>query len=507
MPTTIETQTGSDELVAAYRPIIFFIDATPTTGPSPAPVVYCDIYFNNIFYKTISKTQSEIDGDNQGLFEFDIQDAAQEYLGKFLGANGGSSIVTAPPVITKVFCRFRASGTDADGFIEPEGTPPVQATGDTGATSGDGTESNTFYIVNATLQHEDNQDLASHLSSYKHRDWDGNVYPLTHRPDHYKICQNDSDYFPIVSDVEPTKLRIHYIPKGGTDYTTTDSDSTCVPVGAINPSLPNAKVGEAYSFSIPLSGTAPFELGSVTKPSWMDIAIDGSDLVFSGTPTGDDVGTHIEVTVVVSNCGGDNEVSFDKFINVTACVTVSFTDFDFPDATANVPYNKTVVLSGTAPFAIDTITTKPSWMNITLTGNSLQFTGTPSGSDVGTGIDVQLTLENCGGTEDITKTINVLESQNFILSAAYNLSIDSVTGSGIPSLGSTGTNGQKKGHQTGMSGSYAVTITGTPALPTTKLDIYVNNGLVFTQAVASAGTYGGPVTATEDDTVAFYINS
>lgn len=100
---------------------------------------------------------------------------------------------------------------------------------------------------------------------------------------------------------------------------------------------------------------------------------------------------------------------------------------------------------------------------------------------------------------------NVL-SQNYTLTAAYNMSIDSVSGTGIPSLPSTGTNGAQFGHQTGMSGSYSVVISGT-IVTTTKLDVIKNGINVGCVAVPSAGTYGIGITATEADDIAIAIDS
>lgn len=64
--------------------------------------------------------------------------------------------------------------------------------------SGTGTQSNTFFVLNATLQHEDNQDIASHLNAFKKRAWTSDAFPLTHRPDNYHVTPMDSDFFPIV---------------------------------------------------------------------------------------------------------------------------------------------------------------------------------------------------------------------------------------------------------------------------------------------------------------------
>jgi len=90
-----------------------------------------------------------------------------------------------------------------------------------------------------------------------------------------------------------------------------DQQSGVVPPDCIIPSIepgggsdimPNAISGVAYVFLFPLFGTAPFTLANVVKPAWMTIAISGSNIVFTGTPAGGDVGTDIVVSFDVENC-------------------------------------------------------------------------------------------------------------------------------------------------------------------------------------------------------------
>lgn len=88
----------------------------------------------------------------------------------------------------------------------------------------------------------------------------------------------------------------------------------CVIAGGTD-SLPNAISGIAYYFTMPLSGTAPFTLSSVVKPAWMTITVNGSDLDFTGTPAGGDIGTNIPVSFHVDNCHVDPFI-FSDLIDV-----------------------------------------------------------------------------------------------------------------------------------------------------------------------------------------------
>jgi hypothetical protein len=90
----------------------------------------------------------------------------------------------------------------------------------------------------------------------------------------------------------------------------------CIPVGIIgNPNLPNGTVGTAYNYSFNLSGDAPFALANINKPSWMNIAISGSSVVFSGTPNA--IGTNIPVSFNITNCAGVNSVAFSDTLNIS----------------------------------------------------------------------------------------------------------------------------------------------------------------------------------------------
>lgn len=80
-----------------------------------------------------------------------------------------------------------------------------------------------------------------------------------------------------------------------------------------SPSLPDGIIGTAYSYTITLAGTAPFALTSIVKPTWMTIAVSGSNINFSGTP--DATGTGETISFTINNCT-DNTVDFSDTIDV-----------------------------------------------------------------------------------------------------------------------------------------------------------------------------------------------
>jgi len=214
--TAITSQPAANSLNAAYRPVMFKVTAQSTYVTSQPPVVYCDIYFGGVYYKTLSKTLPLASGE----WQFDIQDAAQEYLRRYLPPNGGTDLYNAYPAMSQVFCRFRSSGINTNTFIVQEGAIPVQGTGTITPVAGGGTQSNTVYVVNATLQHEDNQILTSHLNSFKAGTWSAAAFPLTHRPVRYRLHLGNSDYFPLAyTGNSPLKaIKVYYRYKGQSTY-------------------------------------------------------------------------------------------------------------------------------------------------------------------------------------------------------------------------------------------------------------------------------------------------
>jgi hypothetical protein len=297
---TITTQPTTGRLMAAYRPIV--IAANITGNP---PVAYCDIYIAGSYYKTISKTQPP--------FEFDTQDAVQEYIQKFIPSNGGSNVET--DILHEVYVKIRSSQFDSNGFIQPDTPIPVQATGSTPPVPGGGTSSNVFWAVNAALQHEDNQYLETHLNTFKNGTWANNVYPLTHRPNAYRLCKIDSDFFPVVNKGNTINcLRLNYKLKGqNTFQQATNCNYGCSPVSfTLNSPLPGASVGVPYTLNIPLSGSAPFVFNPTTMPPWMSGNIVGNVLQLSGTPN---AAGQYDVEFEVSNCAGNDLQGFVGVIN------------------------------------------------------------------------------------------------------------------------------------------------------------------------------------------------
>ncbi|MBE2229961.1 MAG: hypothetical protein IAE96_04875 [Chitinophagaceae bacterium] len=105
---------------------------------------------------------------------------------------------------------------------------------------------------------------------------------------------------------------------GTPQYITVTVEPACVNVGISGEPiyLPNAVTGIAYNYTLPLTGTAPFSIDNIVKPAWMTVAISGSAVVITGTPSGGDAGTDIEVSFDLANCSGAGTKSYSDTIDV-----------------------------------------------------------------------------------------------------------------------------------------------------------------------------------------------
>lgn len=90
------------------------------------------------------------------------------------------------------------------------------------------------------------------------------------------------------------------------------------------------------------------------------------------------------------------------------CVPVSIDNAPvyLPDGIFGVAYYYVMNLIGTQTFALSSVV-KPAWMTITVSGNTIVFTGTPT--PLATGVTVSFTITNCTSqTATFSDTINVI---------------------------------------------------------------------------------------------------
>lgn len=309
----ILTQPEANSLNAAVRPVILRVLATATTGQPQPPVVYCDIYVNSVYYRTIGRSQPDQINDFNTEWQFDIQDVQELFTGRFIPPNGGKAILQPLGLHLLVFCRFRSSYLDDFNIIQPDTDIPVQATSSTPAVEGSGYQSNTFIALNATLQHKDNPLLNAHLQAYRHGTWDSQAYPLTHRPNNYVLGRNDSDFFPFiyVGNRAVSCIQVNLLRKDGTTITL----SSCEEAKPCAIAVRNVRIQKAvdqgdgrtyYNAIFAVNNTADhykIEL-SYDNTNWIDITavpdyhaiVNFSTLTYNARPDGGQSDHQIRIT-------------------------------------------------------------------------------------------------------------------------------------------------------------------------------------------------------------------
>lgn len=90
------------------------------------------------------------------------------------------------------------------------------------------------------------------------------------------------------------------------------------------------------------------------------------------------------------------------------CTSVSFGEISLPDGNVDQLYSVIIPFTGTLPAAVINAT-KPTWLNVSLSGNNLILSGTPLSGDAANNITISVQLSNCeGDTATITDTMNIV---------------------------------------------------------------------------------------------------
>jgi hypothetical protein len=300
MPVTLITyQPATGQLIAAYRPIVFKVQATATGGGVTPPYVVCDIYLADVYYKSLIRTAAESIESTYSIFQFNISDALQETLQADLATINNNNLLQAPHTSAKVFCRFRSSDVDGDGFTVEEPTAPIQGTKFDAPVAGTGTQSNSFFAINSALQHEDNQNLALHLASFKQGVWAANAFPLTHR-NRYFFCDDDSDHFPLIytGDCVSADILLHYRLKGQTNFTlaTAQDINTCAGIGFAT-NITGNQVGVDLDSAVPAGQSVLVQYKKQADAVWIDAGTYATQN-FSFYVNGDDIAGDYDIRVV-----------------------------------------------------------------------------------------------------------------------------------------------------------------------------------------------------------------
>lgn len=140
-----------------YRQIRYEVFADSTVTPDLP--MYCDVYINDVYYKTHTSYTIENSGSPffLGYYWFDIQDSLQEFLSTFIQISKTLTTIENTSVsginlpIATVQCFFRGS-TITGGILTPGGPVPIQATSTTPAVNGDKSyASNAYLVLNSSI--------------------------------------------------------------------------------------------------------------------------------------------------------------------------------------------------------------------------------------------------------------------------------------------------------------------------------------------------------------------
>lgn len=209
----------------------------------------------------------------------------------------------------------------------------------------------------------------------------------------------------------------------------------------------------------------------------------------------------------ISNCGGSpgsSPAAYFTFANLTCAsvIVTSHTDsLDYSLATTGsnqIDQYQVLLYDSTGTILLHTDTYTPAFAN-PITGTFTYLTP---------GTAYKIVVKACIGSYCATScsTVNAsTTNENYLLDSSLNMSIDSVTGTNAPALGSTGVNGQLSGHHTGLSGSYNVAVSGA-TVPNSKLQSLVNGVVISNVNIAAGpGTYAVTINATEGQDVRIQI--
>lgn len=119
---------------------------------------------------------------------------------------------------------------------------------------------------------------------------------------------------------------------------------------------------------------------------------------------------------VTNSCGNVMSTEVSVVISSSPLVASGGT---LPDATTQTAYNHNVVLNGTAPFTISNIV-KPSWMSVSLSGNVVNLSGTPSLADAATNVTVSFKITGSCTPLNFSDAIDVTSNCNTVGGGTIN---------------------------------------------------------------------------------------
>jgi len=172
------------------------------------------------------------------------------------------------------------------------------------------------------------------------------------------------------------------------------------------------QAGASYNYNITVTGKpgATFTISAPTKPTWLTLTSTGNGTAtLTGTPLEANVGNN---SVLLRATDGTTTKEQSFTINViSANQPLQFTSTPITTGQVDVSYSYNITLTGNsgATFTI-TAPTKPSWLNLSNTGNGIAtLSGTPTSGDLGSN-SVVLNGSDGSSTVEQAFSININEA-------------------------------------------------------------------------------------------------
>jgi hypothetical protein len=138
------------------------------------------------------------------------------------------------------------------------------------------------------------------------------------------------------------------------DIGATAPPPSCVAPAIVgSPSLPDGTALSSYTYSFDVTGSTPFNITNVTKPSWMNISVSGNTISISGLIGTGDTGNNIPVSFDINNACGSVTFSDTFDVNLPGTPPV---DIDWSFTRGGIPFG-TLRIFVNAALVIDTNTT------------------------------------------------------------------------------------------------------------------------------------------------------
>ncbi|MFT3710505.1 MAG: putative Ig domain-containing protein [Archangium sp.] len=275
------------------------------------------------------------------------------------------------------------------------------------------------------------------------------------------------------------------------------SDSKTLSITVVSPPVINSATtasgitGQAFSYTLTSSGTAPVTLSATGLPAWA--SFNASTGVISGTP----VEGVFTITLGATNSGGSDS----KTLTITISTPPSITSALTANGVVGSSFSYTLTATGTAPITLSA-TSLPSWASFNASTGVISGTPTAAGT-----FSIALGATNAGGSDAKTLTLTVRQAPSItsaltasgVVGTAFSYTLTS-TGTAPVTLSATSlpawasfnaSTGVISGTPT-AAGTFSISLGATNAAGSDSktLTLTVRTAPVITSALTASGVVG-----------------